>query len=160
MRDSNLILRDGSTNLTANETGFFSGGTWAANPSVDGMSAGSYSGGTLTANGWLDIGKGGILNGLELEIVVPSQSGTTPTLDLQLQFSDDASTIADYVDLTGGATLTSTSSYPAVLQKRVRSRHRYLRYNAIVTGTTPSFGAVTIQAASGLGFREANVPNT
>lgn len=140
MQDSNLILRDGSANLTATEVGTFVG--------------------SLSSNAFLDIGKGGVLNFVDLRIVVPSQSGTSPTLDARIEYSDDGSTVADYVDLTGGATITSASTFPVVLDKRLRTRHRYVRYNFIVTGTTPNFGAVKAIFESGLGFREANIPNT
>ena len=140
MRDSNLILRDGTGNLTASEVGTFVG--------------------SLSTNAFLDIGKGGILNFIDLRIVVPSVAGTSPTLGITIEFSDDGSTVADSVNLLPVGNAMVAASAPYIFDKRIRSRHRYVRYNLAVGGTTPNLGGVSIVFESGLSFREANIPNT
>lgn len=61
MRDSNLVWRDGSTDLTATDTN----------------------------DAALDLGKGGVQHELHIVIEVPAADGTTPTLDIEFVASDD-----------------------------------------------------------------------
>ena len=67
-------------------------------------------------------------------------TGTTPTLDVKLQHSDDNST---YADVTGGAftqvTDVSGTAGIQVLKVNVSDLKRYLRVIGTIAGTTPSF---------------------
>ena len=65
-------------------------------------------------------------------------TGTTPTLDVKLQDSDDNSTFADIT----GATFTQVTDAAASLQAigvDVDKVKRYVRAVATIGGTTPSF---------------------
>ena len=113
------LLRDGSSNLTATETG---------------------SGGQIQ-----DLGKGGTgPQGLAVVINVPSVSGTSPTLDLAIDLSDD-NTFATGVEKVTFARITAKSQYT----RRVISRKQYARHVATVGGTSPNFGAAVIGIVSG-----------
>ena len=114
---------------------------------------------TATVTGsWFDLGKGGVAFGLDVEIVIPQATGTSPVLGIAFDFGDDGSTAADTYTVvesgTAGAGLVGT------LFKRLRTRHRYVRPVLTVGGTTPNFGTVTIQGSSGLSYRDANIPNS
>ncbi len=67
-------------------------------------------------------------------------TGTTPTLDVKLQHSDDNST---YADVTGGAftQVTDVAGTAGVQVKRVNvsDLKRYVRAIGTIAGTTPSF---------------------
>lgn len=104
---------------------------------------------TLTATGnstILDISKwpsGGAW--VELA-VVGTVSGTTPTLDAKVQYSDSptfASGISDGPDFNQ---ITVTDRRQALL---CQSKKRYARIAYTVGGTTPSFGGVTAGIVSG-----------
>lgn len=74
-------------------------------------------------------------------------SGTTPTLDYTVQESDDNSTWSDVTlksDSDAYAQVTATTNTQRVKFKRTK---RYLRINATIAGTTPSFtmGAVLLK---------------
>lgn len=91
----------------------------------------------LGAEGWVSA----ILN-------VGTVTGTTPTLDVKLQESDDNSTFSDI----SGAAFTQVTATPSpattisVLTTHRRAK-RYVRAVATIGGTTPSFPcAVTIMA--------------
>jgi hypothetical protein len=67
-------------------------------------------------------------------------TGTTPTLDVKLQHSDDNSTFADVT----GATFTQVTSDSGtagvqVMRINVSDLKRYLRVIGTIAGTTPSF---------------------
>ena len=67
-------------------------------------------------------------------------TGTTPTLDVKLQHSDDDST---YTDVTGG-TFTQVTDVAGtagvqVLKVNVSDLKRYVRVVGTIAGTTPSF---------------------
>jgi len=67
-------------------------------------------------------------------------TGTTPTLDVKLQHSDDNSTFAD---VTGAAfaqvTSDSGTAGVQVLKLNVSDLKRYLRVIGTIAGTSPSF---------------------
>ena len=67
-------------------------------------------------------------------------TGTTPTLDVKLQHSDDNST---YADVTGGAftQVTDVAGSAGVQVKKisVSDLKRYVRAIGTIAGTTPSF---------------------
>ena len=108
MQDKNLMLRAASAgNLTATETG----------------SAVDFGAGDKQA--------------MTYKVVVPQAQGTTPTLDVKIQESDDGSTWRDVL------------VFPQITAKgiyRVSARldGRYRRHVSTVGGTTPNFGAVEI----------------
>lgn len=112
---------------------------------------------TATVTGsFFDLGKGGVLNSFDVRINIPQATGTSPTLGIAFDFGDDGSTAVDTLTVQESA----TAGAAGILDKRLRTRHRYVRPVLTVGGTTPNFGTVTIQAASGLSYREANIPNT
>lgn len=67
-------------------------------------------------------------------------TGTTPTLDVKLQHSDDDST---YADVTSGAfsqiTSVAGTAGVKVMKVNVSDLKRYLRVTGTIAGTTPSF---------------------
>ena len=67
-------------------------------------------------------------------------TGTSPTLDVKLQHSDDDST---YADVNGGAFAQVTDGAGTagvqVLKLNVSDLKRYLRVVGTIAGTTPSF---------------------
>ena len=67
-------------------------------------------------------------------------TGTTPTLDVKLQHSDDDST---YADVTGGAftQVTDVAGSAGVQVKKINvsDLKRYVRAIGTIAGTTPSF---------------------
>lgn len=67
-------------------------------------------------------------------------TGTTPTLDVKLQHSDDNST---YADVTGGAftQVTDVAGTAGVQVKKINvsDLKRYVRSIGTIAGTTPSF---------------------
>lgn len=68
---------------------------------------------------------------------VGAVSGTSPTLDLKLQESDDDST---YSDVTGGAATQITAANKDVIWRiNAQHRKRYLRIAGTLGGTSPSF---------------------
>jgi hypothetical protein len=88
----------------------------------------------LTATGnssGLDVSKTGH-DGVWIDIAVTAVSGTSPTMDVKVQESDDNST---YNDLVTFAQITATGRY----FRKVQSKKKYLRLARTVGGTTPSF---------------------
>lgn len=76
-------------------------------------------------------------------------TGTTPTLDLKLQQSDDNSTftdvpIAQNVDGTAFAQVTTVASFQ---ERTYKPQSRYVRAVATIGGTTPSFNCAAILIA-------------
>jgi hypothetical protein len=117
--------------------------------------------GALSANqtgSWFDLGKGGVANFFDVRVYSPTVTGTGPTLLVQFDFGDDGSTVKNSV-VALPATVITTGS-PNVLDKRLRTQNRYVRVVLTVGGTSPNFGTTTVTVESGLGFREANIPNT
>ncbi len=114
---------------------------------------------TIGANGsgaGVDVGQvAGFDGGLvEFRMWVGTVTGTTPTLDLKIEESDNDSaysTVATFAQVAG--TKTTKNQYQAVGVVR----KRYLRYTATVSGTTPSFTGVTIYCR-GVGVDVPDVP--
>ena len=77
---------------------------------------------------------------IKVRVYVPAAGGSSPTLDLKFQESDDDSS---YSDIEGGAMtqITAAGTHEFVMPRWTK---RYVRYHATVGGTTPNFGAVTI----------------
>lgn len=73
-------------------------------------------------------------------VYVPSVSGTSATLDVTIQESDDDST---YRTLGTFPQIVQASA-PGQYFITLKSNARYRRYTADVGGTTPNFGAVII----------------
>ena len=97
----------------------------------------------LTATGnsaALDVKKTPV-DGVTVEIAVTAASGTTPTLDVTIQESNDNST---WRNVTTFPQITGTGRF----FRRVSSGFRYLRLARTVGGTTPSF-TVTAGVVSG-----------
>lgn len=65
-------------------------------------------------------------------IKVTAVSGTSPTLDIDIEDSDDDSTYVDRVKLPR---ITAVGEYEGFL----KSSKKYLRYASTIGGTTPSF---------------------
>lgn len=87
---------------------------------------------TSTANGSaIDAGGYG---SIAFTVNVSAASGTTPTLDLILQQSDDGTN--DWTDEYSVERFTTTGSYKTV---RMSLHARYYRYRYVISGTTPSF---------------------
>lgn len=70
---------------------------------------------------------------------IGAASGTTPTLDVKIQHSDDNST---WTDLTGGAFAQKTAASFAEIN--IKNFKRYIRAVHTVGGTTPSFTAAVL----------------
>ncbi len=66
---------------------------------------------------------------------VGAVSGTTPTLDLKLQESDDGST--GWTDISGAVFTQATSATSETIKAKVFKR--YIRAVATIAGTAPSF---------------------
>ena len=71
-------------------------------------------------------------DGVWVEVVCTAKSGTSPTIDLKIQESDDDST---YNDVVVFPQITTTGRWV----RKVQSKKAYLRMAADVGGTTPSF---------------------
>lgn len=93
----------------------------------------------------LDVGAE--INPLTYEIVVTAVSGTSPTLDIKIQGSDDNSTWKDLV-VVPQITAKTTS------RRKIKTSYRYLREARTVGGTTPSF---TYTSGLVLGGRDKNI---
>ncbi len=104
---------------------------------------------TITANG-NGTGKRtgpGPLHGMKAYLHADSETGTTPTLTIKLQESDDDST---YTDVPGGSfTQLTTFAVPQYAEIHVHWTKKYLRYNAVVSGTSPSYVGVVIGLTPG-----------
>ena len=75
-------------------------------------------------------------------VFVPSVSGTTPTLAVTIQESDDNST---WRTLGSFESITAAGQYFITL----KSNARYRRYTATLGGTTPNFGTTLIGPVAG-----------
>ena len=119
--DTNLVLRDGSVDLDANEA-------------------------TPTA---VDVeGPTGIV---ELEVIIPTGvSGTTPTLAITFQQSTDGGSnyvqVAAMRSLVGTDAASEHSVYAQLSAPGSGQTRTKLRYTATVGGTTPDFKGVKIIA--------------
>lgn len=79
---------------------------------------------------------------LNYRIIVPSVSGTSPTLDIKIQGSDDQS---NWTDLYAFPQITAAGEY----SHKFRGTGRYRRAVIDVGGTSPNFGKVKIGASAG-----------
>ena len=73
-------------------------------------------------------------NGFEVNIPVTVVSGTTPTLDVEIQESDDSGT--NWYPVYDFPRITATGSYRSPVMLSTGNRFRYVQ---TVSGTTPSF---------------------
>ena len=105
-------------------------------------SAGALSADELTPTG-VDMGQD--LVAQTYMVYVPSVSGTTATLDVTIQESDDNSTYRTI----GVFPQIVQASAPGQYFITVKANARYRRYTADVGGTTPNFGAVIIAPVPG-----------
>lgn len=99
---------------------------------------------TSTANGSAIDASG--YGSIAFTVNVSASSGTTPTLDVILQQSDDGST--NWTDEYYADRFTATGSYKTV---RMSLHARYYRYRYVIGGSTPSFTftvATTLKAAT------------
>jgi hypothetical protein len=106
-----------------------------ANLLMRAASAGNLSASELTPAG-IDMG-GPDLVPVTYQVHVPSAGGTTPTLDIKIQESDDNNIWRDYLVIPQ---INAAGEYYVT----GKSNARYRRYTATLGGTTPNFGAVVI----------------
>lgn len=88
---------------------------------------------TSSTNGTgLDTGNGTGINGMKARLLITAASGTSPTMTVNLQHSDDDSTYTTFASFTQ-ATTTGEQFITAETNKR------YIRAASTIGGTTPSF---------------------
>lgn len=115
---------------------------------------------TITANGnssILDLGPSAAGGEWHEFAVTGTVSGTTPTLTVTVQASDSASFASG--TRTIGVFAIGTGVFNATGQKdciNVQHEERYIRYNYVVGGTTPSFGGCYGGVVSGPQRDDAN----
>ncbi len=109
MKDANLLLRAAAAG--------------ALNASADGN--------------WVDF-SGPDMVDMTFEVIVPQATGTTPTLDLHIQGSENGSTVSE----PGVALPQITAAGTYYVHHKFNSRYR--RFSAVTGGTTPNFGTVLI----------------
>lgn len=80
---------------------------------------------------------GGDLANMVYFVYVPQATGTSPTLDVEIEVSDDNSTFVDYLKFPQ---ITAAGLYFLT----GKTNKRYRRYAADTGGTTPNFGNVVI----------------
>lgn len=97
---------------------------------------------TATANG-TGVDTQGYADGMVI-LEVGTVSGTTPSMTVKIQESDDNSTFADITGATFTAVTASNSSQVLRLSELNVTRKRYVRAVATISGTTPSFAFSTI----------------
>lgn len=92
-----------------------------------------------TASGQSDqFNVGGIASGMVVEILVTAASGTSPTLDLDLEDSFDGTTWHKVVDVNA-ANITAVGNTIKRINLRDTPTTNRLRLNYTIGGTTPSF---------------------
>lgn len=109
-----------------------------------------------TVGPWVDVG--GMDPGIAgYAVILPlSPTGTSPTLDVKLDFSPDKTNIhgtMSWAQQTAASTLPAL--IPTILFTHLPSINgvRYLRATFTVGGTTPSFGKVMAGVARGVHFK-------
>lgn len=107
----------------------------------DGASAVTASGNSSA----LDIGP--IVNPLTVDVVCTAKSGTNPTLDVNIQGSDNNST---WVTFGSFPQMTATGES----RRKALVPYRYYRLNYVLGGTNPSF---TFKAAITFGGRDTKI---
>jgi len=86
-------------------------------------------------------------NGYQVVIPVTAVSGTTPTLSVKIQESDDSGT--NWYDRYTFPTITATGIYRSPI---LRLRGTRIRYVQTITGTTPSFTRAILRNQSHFGL--------
>ena len=83
-------------------------------------------------------------NSAAVTLEVGAVSGTTPTLDVKIQDSTDNATFADVSGLIFTQVTTANNSQVLRIEGLGTStRRRYLRADATISGTSPSFAFAT-----------------
>lgn len=135
----NGMLTSHSVGTTVDEaatTDFEMQSSTGINRGIAAVAQGAVTTTGATGAGALDNGAA-TSNGLEAILQVTAVSGTTPTLDVKVQHTDDISGTPVWVDLITFAQKNSRGSeYKVVASGDVE---RYLRVTWTVAGTTPSF---------------------
>lgn len=93
---------------------------------------------TATASGTARDNTVSSANGGAGFLIVTSASGTTPTADFKITHSADDSTYVDLLTFTQATTATSEIKYV----DKGTTVNRYLKVEATIGGTTPSFSAI------------------
>jgi len=88
---------------------------------------------------------------MKVRLYVPSQSGTTPTLDVKIQESDSAG--SGFTDVPGGA-FAQIGAATGTYEIHIHWTKRYLRAYITLGGTTPNYGITTI------GLTPGQIPTT
>lgn len=101
---------------------------------------------TATGNG-TSFDLGSTINELTVEAIVTAVSGTSPTLALKIQGSDDAST---WVDIVYFPSITAVGTY----RRKLHANYRYFREVHTLGGTSPSF---TTKAYFTVGGRDKKI---
>lgn len=73
---------------------------------------------------------------LKIVADVGTVTGTTPTLDIKIQDSDDNST---YADITSATFTQITATGTGAVEIHTKTNKRYIRAVGTIGGTTPSF---------------------
>lgn len=73
---------------------------------------------------------------LKIVADVGTVTGTTPTLDIKIQDSDDNST---YADITSATFTQITATGAGAVEIHTKTNKRYIRAVGTIGGTTPSF---------------------
>lgn len=127
MWHSSDLFRDGSVALTATEAG----------PTSTTVSAGKKV---------IDLGPGGTgPQGHYVTVNVPTATGTTPTLDVEVQYSDTVT----FTVVREKHSLPQITAVGEYYLPRSTTHYRYARAVPTVGGTTPSFGATVIGLTTG-----------
>lgn len=92
---------------------------------------------TVTGTG-VDLAPYAATGDINIKIVadVGTVTGTTPTLDIKIQDSDDNSSFSD---ITGATFTQITATGAGAVEIHTRTAKRYIRAVGTIAGTTPSF---------------------
>lgn len=106
---------------------------------------------TLNADGQssiLDLGKTGV-DGVWVALISKTlATGTSPTLDAKIQYSDSATFASGVEDGPAFEQLTDANT-PYRRHLLVQTKRRYARFDYVITGTTPVFANMTTAVVSG-----------
>lgn len=80
---------------------------------------------------------------INIRVIVPEATGTTPSMTIAYQESADGS--SDWSTVYTFPAITAAGEY----SKKIRANKRYRRAVATVTGTSPNFGFVMAGASTG-----------
>lgn len=107
--------------------------------------AGVLSGAGTTNTAALTI-DGTARNGVDVRLHVPSVTGTSPTLDVIIQDSPDASVWSNRLTF---AQVIAAGEY----RQKLVTKQKYVRMNIVQGGTTPAFGVVECGFETGSEYR-------